>query len=170
MVPYLSTCACWLIGEPHLRCPGEHQRSIVDDMTDRVSSEERSRMMAAVRGTDTAPELYVRRQLFAAGFRFRLHVRALAGKPDIVLPRFRTAVFVHGCFWHGHCCARGKRPTSNVGFWQAKIDGNIRRDRKNRDALKAAEWSVVVVWQCRLESATRALLKRLKLLSAAQCR
>lgn len=137
-------------------------------MTDRVSSEQRSRMMAAVRGTDTTPELYVRRQLFAAGFRFRLHAKALAGKPDMVLPRFRTAVFVHGCFWHGHSCARGKRPASNVEFWQAKIDGNIRRDRKNRDALKAAGWSVVVVWQCRLESATQALLERLKLLSAAQ--
>ena len=115
-------------------------------MTDRVSSEQRSRMMAAVRGTDTMPELYVRRQLFAAGFRFRLHAKALPGKPDIVLPRFRIAVFVHGCFWHGHSCARGRRPATNVQFWQAKIDGNIRRDRKNRADLKAAGWSVVVVW------------------------
>ena len=137
-------------------------------MTDRVSSEQRSRMMAAVRGTDTMPELYVRRQLFAAGFRFRLHAKALPGKPDIVLPRFRIAVFVHGCFWHGHSCARGRRPATNVQFWQAKIDGNIRRDRKNRADLKAAGWSVVVVWQCRLESATQAVHERLKQLSAAQ--
>lgn len=135
-------------------------------MADRVTSEQRSRMMAAVRGADTTPELYVRRQLFAAGFRFRLHAKSLAGTPDIVLPRFRTAVFVHGCFWHGHSCARGKRPASNVDFWQAKIEGNMRRDQHSRSALRAAGWSPVVIWQCRLESSTRALLKRLKMLSA----
>lgn len=123
--------------------------------------------MAAVHGADTKPELYVRRKLFAAGFRFRLHVTGLAGKPDIVLPRFRLAVFVHGCFWHGHSCSRGKRPTSNVEFWKAKIDGNVRRDRKNRAALKAAGWSSVVVWQCRMETTTKALLKRLEGLSCA---
>jgi len=135
-------------------------------MADHVSPEQRSRMMAAVRGVDTTPELYVRRQLFAAGFRFRLHAKSVAGKPDIVLPRFRTAVFVHGCFWHGHSCARGKRPTSNVAFWQTKIDGNMRRDRKNQSALKASGWSAIVIWQCRLESGTRALLNRLDKLSA----
>jgi DNA mismatch endonuclease, patch repair protein len=138
------------------------------NMADRVTSEQRSRIMAAVHGANTEPELYVRRQLFAAGYRFRLHAKRLAGRPDIVLPRFRTVVFVHGCFWHGHSCARGKRPASNVEFWQAKIDGNIRRDRKNRGVLKAAGWSAVVVWQCRLESSTRALLKRLEVLNAAR--
>jgi len=92
-------------------------------MTDRVSPEQRSRMMAAVRGSDTLPELYVRKRLFAAGFRFRIHASKLSGKPDIVLPRLRTAVFIHGCFWHGHSCPRGKRPGSNVEFWNAKIDG-----------------------------------------------
>lgn len=137
-------------------------------MADRVTSKQRSLMMAAVRGKNTEPELYVRQKLFAAGFRFRLHAAELAGKPDIVLPRFRTVVFVHGCFWHGHSCARGKRPASNVEFWQAKIDGNVRRDLKNRSALKAAGWSSVVVWQCRLESSTRALLKHLKLLNASE--
>ena len=137
-------------------------------MADHVTSAQRSRMMAAVHGANTEPELYVRRQLFAAGFRFRLHAKDLAGKPDIVLPRFRTAVFVHGCFWHGHSCARGKRPTSNVEFWQKKIDGNIRRDRKNSAELKAAGWSAVVVWQCKLEGSTRALLRRLALLNAAE--
>jgi DNA mismatch endonuclease (patch repair protein) len=98
-------------------------------MTDRVSPEQRSRMMAAVRGVDTLPEIYVRKRLFAAGFRYRLQAKELVGKPDIVLPRFRTVVFVHGCFWHGHSCSRGKRPASNVEFWNAKIDGNVRRDR-----------------------------------------
>ncbi|MFM7506493.1 MAG: very short patch repair endonuclease [Rubrivivax sp.] len=83
-------------------------------MTDRATRGERSRMMAAVHGTDTAPELYVRRALFAAGFRFRLHVASPPGRPHIVLPRYGIAVFVHGCFWHGHCCARGKRPASAI--------------------------------------------------------
>ena len=131
-------------------------------MTDRATPEERSRMMSAVRGSNTAPELYVRRRLFAAGFRYRLHVAALPGRPDIVLPRRKTAVFVHGCFWHGHSCSRGKRPESNTEFWNAKIDGNIRRDRRNRAALRAAGWRCVVVWQCSLKTATEKLLKLLE--------
>ncbi len=135
-------------------------------MTDRVSQEQRSHMMAAVRGANTLPELFVRKQLFSAGFRYRLHAKELAGKPDIVLPRFRIAVFVHGCFWHGHTCSRGKRPTSNIEFWSTKIDGNVRRDRRNHGALKAAGWSVVVIWECRLEQATKTLLRRLGRLSA----
>jgi DNA mismatch endonuclease (patch repair protein) len=123
-------------------------------------------MMAAVRGADTLPELYVRQRLFAEGFRYRLHAKDLVGKPDIVLPRFRIVVFVHGCFWHGHFCPRGKRPVSNVQFWNTKIDGNMRRDQHNRILLKAAGWSAVVLWECRLERATEALLRRLRTLSA----
>ena len=118
-------------------------------------------MMAAVRRADTAPELYVRRELFAAGFRYRLNARKLPGRPDIVLPRYKTVVFVHGCFWHGHACARGKRPQSNAEFWNAKIDGNMRRDRRSRTALKSAGWRCIVVWQCRLRKATASLLKSL---------
>jgi DNA mismatch endonuclease (patch repair protein) len=79
-----------------------------------------------------------------------------------VLPRFQIAVFVHGCFWHGHSCKRGKRPESNVAFWNAKIDGNVRRDSRNRRALKSAGWSLVTIWQCRLEASTEALLVRLR--------
>jgi DNA mismatch endonuclease (patch repair protein) len=123
-------------------------------------------MMAAVRSADTLPEIYVRKRLFAEGFRYRLHAKELVGKPDIVLPRFRTAVFVHGCFWHGHSCSRGKRPASNVEFWNAKIDGNLRRDRRNQLALKSAGWSPVVIWECRLKRATEALLRRLETLNA----
>jgi DNA mismatch endonuclease, patch repair protein len=130
-------------------------------MSDKVTSEQRSRMMAAVRGRDTLPELYVRKRLFAEGFRYRLHAKELAGKPDIVLPRFRIAVFVHGCFWHGHSCKRGKRPESNSAFWNTKIDGNVQRDGHNRLALKTAGWLTVVIWQCRLEKSTNALLARL---------
>jgi DNA mismatch endonuclease (patch repair protein) len=135
-------------------------------MTDRVTAEERSRMMAAVRSSNTLPEIYVRKRFFAEGFRYRIHVKHLSGKPDIVLPRYRTVVFVHGCFWHGHSCPRGKRPVSNVEFWNAKIDGNVRRDREHGVALKAMGWSRVVIWECRLESATEALIRRLKTASA----
>jgi DNA mismatch endonuclease (patch repair protein) len=136
-------------------------------MTDRFAPEQRSRMMAAVRGKDTAPELYVRKHLFAAGFRFRLHVADLPGKPDILLPRYRVAVFVHGCFWHGHNCRRGVRPSSNTAFWDAKLDANIRRDRRARAALKAAGWRPIVIWQCALEMASSGLVRQLQAERAA---
>lgn len=130
-------------------------------MTDGVMRAARSKMMAAVRGKDTVPELYVRKQLFAAGFRFRLHVANLPGKPDLVLPRYKTVVFVHGCFWHGHSCARGKRPMTNTSFWNAKLDANIRRDRKNHAALRAAGWRPIVIWQCELQKASAKLVSLL---------
>ena len=120
-------------------------------MTDRVSTEKRSRMMAAVRGADTLPELYVRKKLFAAGFRFRLHAKELVGKPDIVLPRFRMVVFVHGCFWHGHDCARGARvPKANRDYWTAKVARNRARDGVAKGLLEGAGWRVEVVWECAL--------------------
>jgi DNA mismatch endonuclease (patch repair protein) len=118
-------------------------------------------MMAAVRGKNTKPELAARSALFAAGYRYRLYRRDLPGSPDIVLPRYRVAVFVHGCFWHGHDCPRGRRPTSNVEFWRAKLDGNMARDRANRAALEAAGWSVAVIWQCSAEHDTERLLQQL---------
>jgi DNA mismatch endonuclease (patch repair protein) len=112
-------------------------------------------MMAAVRGKDTVPERLVRSALFALGFRFRLHRRDLTGAPDIVLPRFKVAVFVHGCFWHGHNCRRGRRPTSNVGFWNRKLGGNVKRDRRNYTALRAAGWKVFIVWECSIAAGIR---------------
>lgn len=130
-------------------------------MTDKVSAADRSRMMAAVRGKDTLPELAVRSALFRAGYRYRLHCRDLPGSPDIVLPRYRTAVFVHGCFWHGHDCPRGRRPASNVEFWNSKLDGNIARDRANRTALEAVGWTVTIIWQCSAARNTQRLLRRL---------
>jgi DNA mismatch endonuclease, patch repair protein len=130
-------------------------------MTDRVSAAARSRMMAAVHGKNTRPELAVRSALFRAGYRYRLHCRELPGSPDIVLPRYRVAVFVHGCFWHGHDCPRGRRPTSNLEFWSAKLDGNMARDRANRAALGAAGWAVAVIWQCSSPHDTEHLLQQL---------
>jgi DNA mismatch endonuclease (patch repair protein) len=131
-------------------------------MADRVTSEIRSRMMRAVKGKDTKPELEVRRALHAAGFRFRLHRRDLSGRPDVVLPRFNVAVFVHGCFWHGHDCARGKRPSSNKTFWSKKIGSNIERDRRNIVALQDHGWTVFVLWQCGLANDLRKLIKSLQ--------
>jgi DNA mismatch endonuclease (patch repair protein) len=118
---------------------------------DRISPDQRSRNMALVGGKNTLPEMTVRRALFAQGFRYRLHRKDLPGRPDIVLPRFRVAVFVHGCFWHGHSCPRGRRPSSNADFWQAKIEGNIARDRQAVADIEAAGWTTRTLWQCRLE-------------------
>jgi DNA mismatch endonuclease (patch repair protein) len=131
-------------------------------MTDRVTSVVRSRMMAAVRGKDTAPERTVRAALFAAGYRYRLHRRDLPGVPDITLPRYRTAVFVHGCFWHGHKCPRGRGPSSNIEFWNAKLKGNRIRDIRNQARLRAEGWNVVIIWECSLATGCRRLLRGLE--------
>jgi DNA mismatch endonuclease, patch repair protein len=131
-------------------------------MIDKVTAAVRSRMMGTVRGKDTGPERAVRRALHSRGYRYRLHRRDLPGAPDIVLPRFRTAVFVHGCFWHGHDCPRGRRPTSHTEFWNAKLDGNIKRDRQNQAALRAAGWDVVVLWECCLDKGCQELVRQLE--------
>jgi DNA mismatch endonuclease (patch repair protein) len=110
----------------------------------------RSRNMAAIKGADTVPEKAVRRALHAAGYRFRLHRRNLAGSPDIVLPRFKVAVFVHGCFWHGHDCTIGHVPRSNTEYWRAKIARNVSRDTSSCLLLEENGWQVVVVRECTL--------------------
>src|SRR5271166_412112 len=106
--------------------------------------------MSRVKGRNTKPELAVRSALHRAGFRFRLHQRDLPGHPDIVLAKFKTAIFVHGCFWHGHDCARGKLPTSNEAFWATKIAGNVQRDQANSETLRELGWSVITIWECGL--------------------
>lgn len=116
---------------------------------DNKTKAERSANMRAIRSTDTKPELMVRRLLFAAGFRFRLHAKDLPGKPDIVLPKWKTVVFVHGCFWHFHeGCPRAVRPASNTEFWDEKLARNRARDREEHATLMAAGWRVLVVWEC----------------------
>ena len=107
-------------------------------------------MMAAVRSKDTKPELLVRRELHARGYRFRLHRRDLPGTPDIVFPSRKSVIFVNGCFWHGHECLSGALPATRRAFWEAKIARNKDRDAKNRAELEAAGWSVLVVWECDL--------------------
>jgi DNA mismatch endonuclease, patch repair protein len=122
-------------------------------MADVVSAAVRSRMMAGIRGKNTKPEIAVRRALFKEGFRFRIHDRRLPGRPDIVLPAFRAAIFVHGCFWHLHKCALFKWPKSNPDFWKEKITGNRRLDRRAVSALNKLGWRVLVVWECSLKRA-----------------
>lgn len=114
-------------------------------------SQTRSRNMAAIRGKDTTPELAVRRMLHAMGLRFRLHRKDLPGCPDIVLPRHRTVVFVHGCFWHRHeCCRYTTTPKTRQEFWLAKFESTVLRDRRNQAELKQLGWRVLVVWECEL--------------------
>jgi DNA mismatch endonuclease (patch repair protein) len=108
--------------------------------------------MSRISGGDTKPEITVRKILHAMGYRFRLHVRRLPGNPDIVLSRHRKVIFVHGCFWHGHRgCPRSKRPSTNVDFWNAKIDANIRRDEKVSQELERRGWKVLIVWECEVK-------------------
>ena len=131
-------------------------------MADKVTPAQRSAMMAAVKKKDTKPELVVRKRVFAVGFRYRLHVRKLPGTPDLVFPRYRVAVFVHGCFWHGHDCPKGKLPATNREFWQDKTAKNIDRDRQAVKALEGDGWQVVTIWSCRLEEGAKGLLALLK--------
>lgn len=120
-------------------------------MTDCFTHEERSRVMSRVKGRDTQPEKTVRRLLHAMGYRFRLHRRDLPGKPDIVLPRHRKVIFIHGCFWHGHTnCRRALRPQTNAEFWNKKLDSNIKRDEETQAKLKSLGWDVLVIWQCEM--------------------
>ena len=104
--------------------------------------------MERIKGEDTQPEMMVRRMVHGMGYRFRLHRRSLPGTPDIIFPSRRKAIFVHGCYWHGHGCRIGKMPKSNTEFWSAKLARNRERDRENREALEALSWSVLEVWQC----------------------
>ena len=120
-------------------------------MTDVFSPEKRSDVMRQVKAKGTSPELKVRKLLWALGARYRLHRKDLPGAPDIVLPGRKLAVFVHGCFWHGHDCARGARvPKQNRNYWTAKIARNRARDERVQDELEALGWRPTVVWECEL--------------------
>ena len=119
-----------------------------------MTPEQRSALMRKVRSKDTMPEMRVRRALHAKGFRYRLHHPDLPGKPDLVLPRFRTCIFVHGCFWHGHkSCRKASVPKTNTDFWVKKITRNRDRDHEVRTLLEEIGWKVVIVWECQTENA-----------------
>jgi DNA mismatch endonuclease (patch repair protein) len=120
---------------------------------DNKTAAERSRNMSKIRSVDTKPELVIRKRLFADGFRYRLHDKKLPGKPDIVLKKYRAAVFINGCFWHGHeGCKYSRIPETHADFWAEKIGRNKERDTKERQALADAGWRVLVIWTCALRN------------------
>lgn len=130
-------------------------------MADRISEERRSWNMSRIGGKDTKPELRVRRLLHAMGYRFRLHYKTLPGKPDIVLPKYHAAIFVHGCFWHRHPgCKYAYTPKSRVDFWKKKFKSNVERDKRNQAALAELSWRHLVIWECEIDD-TGDLIQRL---------
>lgn len=124
-------------------------------MADVFSPKQRSRLMAKIRSVDTKLELRLRHVLHSLGYRYRLHVKGLPGKPDIVLPKYETAIQIRGCFWHGHTCLDGHIPKSRKEYWVPKLNGNKRRDARNDRKLRALGWKVIVVWECRCSSASK---------------
>jgi DNA mismatch endonuclease, patch repair protein len=119
---------------------------------DTVDKLTRSKIMGSVRQKNTGPEIRLRQALHHKGFRYRLNDKRLPGSPDIVLPKYKTVIFVHGCFWHRHNCKKATTPTSRKDFWETKFDANIKRDSRNVQELKKANWHVLVVWECEIKS------------------
>lgn len=131
-------------------------------MADTITRERRSWNMSRIKGRDTGPELRLRSLLHRAGFRFRLHAKELPGKPDIVLPKYRAAIFVHGCFWHRHDgCRNATMPSTRTEFWKSKFASNVDRDERNRAALTTAGWTVFTVWECELKSDAPGVVEKL---------
>jgi DNA mismatch endonuclease, patch repair protein len=126
------------------------QRGSRRRMTDTRTPAQRRTIMQSVKTKDTGPELVVRRALFALGYRFRLHRRNLPGRPDIVLPTRKKAIFVHGCYWHGHGCSKGRLAKSRIDYWGSKIQANRARDARNLEDLQLLGWKALTVWQCEL--------------------
>jgi len=122
-------------------------------MTDIFSQNKRSDIMSNIGNKDTKPELRIRSLLHQMGYRFRLHRKDLPGKPDIVLPKYKTVIFIHGCYWHRHTCKKGRStPTSNREFWEEKFSKNIERDKRNLVELKNIGWNIITIWQCELKN------------------
>jgi len=121
-------------------------------MVDVVDKATRSRMMSSIQGKNTKPELLVRKYLHSRGLRFRLHAKELPGKPDLIFPKYKVVVFVHGCFWHQHPrCKFAVVPASNVEFWEQKLGANRERDQRNKRMLKALGWRALTIWECQLD-------------------
>jgi DNA mismatch endonuclease (patch repair protein) len=137
-------------------------------MSDIYSKSKRSDIMSHISSKETKPEILVRKFLFSNGFRFRKNLKDLPGKPDIVLPKYKTVIFIHGCFWHGHTCKKGTLPTTNVEFWKTKIGGNIERDKRDIAELEQQGWHVIVVWQCEIKNIEFQKERLAKLLSEIQ--
>ncbi len=122
---------------------------------DIISKEQRSRTMSRIHSSDTKPEKIVRKFLFANGFRYRINVKDLPGTPDIVLQKYHTVIFIHGCFWHNHECMKGKLPQTNTSFWVQKFEKNKERDARVREELKQLGWNTLIVWECQLKPLVR---------------
>lgn len=120
---------------------------------DHVSKDKRSAIMAKVKGVNTTPEILLRKYLFGKGYRYRKNDKRFPGKPDIFIPKYRIAIFIHGCFWHGHNCKFFRMPKSNVAYWQKKIEGNMHRDVTNLQKNKEMGIKVITVWECELREA-----------------
>jgi DNA mismatch endonuclease, patch repair protein len=134
---------------------------------DTVDRKTRSRIMASVGQRDTGPEMLLRRELHRIGLRYRLHERNLPGSPDLVFPRFRAVLFVHGCFWHAHeGCKFAKPPSTRVNFWAEKFEANVKRDKSNNEALFAIGWRVLLVWECAIKKRYKDKMENLGLLVA----
>lgn len=134
-------------------------------MTDRLSPERRSWNMSRIRGKDTAPERHLRSMLHSAGYRFRLHSSNLPGKPDIVLRRYSTAIFVNGCYWHRHTgCKNATTPSTRREFWQAKFQATVDRDARKSAQLANCGWRVITIWECELESKPQAVIDKIKVM------
>lgn len=125
----------------------------------------RSQLMAKVTQKNTAPEIIVRKFLFSKGFRYHINVKSLSGTPDIVLSKYKTVIFVHGCFWHGHTCRAGHLPSSNLDYWVTKIEKNIERDNRKINELEKLGWNVVVIWQCEIKALKNREIRFSKLIS-----
>lgn len=123
-------------------------------MADIFTKRKRSKIMSLISGKETKPEILVRKFLFSKGFRYRKNVATLAGKPNIVLTKYKTVIFVNGCFWHGHDCKAAKLPETRKEFWEVKINSNVVRDSKNIIGLQNQGWQVIVVWQCNIKNKT----------------
>jgi len=122
---------------------------------DIVSRQKRKQMMSGIRGKNTRPEIGIRKGIHALGFRFRLHVKEIPGHPDIVLPKYKALILVHGCFWHRHACHLFKWPSTRAEFWKKKINGNVKNDEKILAILKTSGWRCLIVWECALKGKTR---------------
>lgn len=130
----------------------KHRHVRLADVHDKAT---RSRNMAAIRATNTKPELIIRKGLHASGFRYRLHAKELPGKPDLVLAKYRAVVFINGCFWHGHDCHLFHWPATREEFWREKIGGNVARDERNLTELRNTGWRIALIWECALKGKAR---------------
>lgn len=133
-------------------------------MSDIYSKDKRSEIMSKVASKDTKPEIFVRKFLFNRGFRYRKNVNNLPGKPDIVLPKYKTVIFINGCFWHGHIgCKKSKLPKTRELFWKEKIENNISRDKRNYEILESLGWHIIVLWECQIRKSNLEVLEQLEM-------